>query len=258
MPSLNALADGWGAVAPAAGMLEQAQRDWGDSAPVLTAAEMRQLCLLLQRFTANMLATDQLVRGEQQAVALLQTSLRASRKLCELQPGRAAYMLQMADDLAGLQIDGPSPTRQELEAYQAALEAATAEHGAGWDLWAGQEELASLVGGSPGVSTHQIGCHAMPCHADRIPLRIHTHMPCMPPTHACLQHTLWRLRPSGDCHAPSCVGLQAPASPWRRRKSCRSVHSRSCGYASPGCPPDVTRCTKAQSLPTGQPWAVQQ
>ena len=107
--------------------LEVYQRASGFS-HMLTAAEMRQLCLRLQRSAATRLA-DQ-AAGEQQALALRRTALAACRQLCALQPSSAACLLPLA---AGLQatslLQASNATRQELEAFRAALQAATAENG---------------------------------------------------------------------------------------------------------------------------------
>jgi hypothetical protein len=86
---------------------------------------MHQLCLLLQRSVATRLA-DQTQAGQQE-VALRRTALASSRQLCALQPGSAAYLLQLAKDSTLLQLG--RATRQELDAFQAALQAANTEKG---------------------------------------------------------------------------------------------------------------------------------
>ena len=108
--------------------LEEYQRASGFS-PMLTAAEMYQLCLLLQRSAATCLADE--TAGEQQALALRRTALAASRQLCELRPSCAAYLLHLAKNTSSAGMETGSVSRREWEAYQAALQAATAEKGEG-------------------------------------------------------------------------------------------------------------------------------
>ena len=124
MAHISDLANSWPPLAPAAAQLEEYQRVAGFR-PMLTAAEMRQLSLLLQREAAAQMADK--AHSEQQALALRRTALTASRQLCELQPGCAAYLLLLAQATSALQ--GSSATRQELEAFRAALQAAAAETG---------------------------------------------------------------------------------------------------------------------------------
>ena len=125
MAHINHLANSWAslALAPAAAQLEEYQRAAGFS-PMLTAAEMHQLCLLLQCRAAEDLAAK--AQSEQQALALRQTALAANRQLCELQPGSAAYLLLLARAVSVVEVNA---TRQESEAFRAALQAATAEKG---------------------------------------------------------------------------------------------------------------------------------
>lgn len=104
--------------------MEARQRTAGLSV-VLTAAEIRQLGLLCQ-ITAHRLA-DSMGQGEQ-ALVFHRVAEKASRQLCELQPGRAAYLLHLAASIAQLEAGSAAP--QVLDAYRAALQAATAEKGA--------------------------------------------------------------------------------------------------------------------------------
>ena len=124
MEHIGSLASGWAALAPVAARLEEHQRAAGLN-PMLTAAEMRQLCLLVQREAAVELAD--IARSEQQARALRRTAAAASRQLCVLQPGSAVYLLHLAKDTADLL--GNTATQQELDGFMAALQAATAEKG---------------------------------------------------------------------------------------------------------------------------------
>jgi hypothetical protein len=136
MPNINFLVDGWASgLASAAAQLEAHQRASGFD-PVLTAAEMRQLCLMMQRYASRLLALSP--EGAQQALALRRTALAASRQLCELRPSSAAYLLKVAKDTAELGANKTS--RQELQAFQAALQAATAEKGE-----AGRGQLVALM-----------------------------------------------------------------------------------------------------------------
>ena len=138
MACISNLANSWASLAPAAAQLEEYQRAAGFS-HLLTAAEMHQLCLLLQRKAAEDLAAK--AQSEQQALVPWRTALAASRQLCELQPGSAAYLLLLAGALSGFTSKG---TQQELGAYRAALQAATVERGE-----AGGNEACECPDGAP-------------------------------------------------------------------------------------------------------------
>jgi hypothetical protein len=130
MARLSTLVSSWATLEVAAALLEKHQRASGFT-HVLTAAEMRQLCPLTQRYAAVVLAGNaDRAQAHQQAVALRRTALAASRQLCALQSGSAAYLLHLAKDTTAASAVGSSVTRQELKAFQTALEAATEEKGA--------------------------------------------------------------------------------------------------------------------------------
>ena len=124
MAQMNDLANSWASLAPAPAQLEEYQRAAGFS-PMLTAAELHNLCLLVQREAAEHLAAK--AQSGQQALALRRTALAASRQLCALQPGSAANLLHLANALAQLGVS--KATQQESDAFRAALQAATAEKG---------------------------------------------------------------------------------------------------------------------------------
>jgi hypothetical protein len=130
MARISHLANNWPSLAPEAARLEQYQRASGFS-PLLTAAELRQLCLLMQRYAAVVLAdkADQEQAG-QQALALRRTALAASRQLCKLQPGSAAYLLHLAKDTAAAEVEGGTAMKRNLKATRTAMQAAIAEKGA--------------------------------------------------------------------------------------------------------------------------------
>ena len=133
LQTISETVNGWASLAPKASLVEARLRALGFS-HVLTAAEMHQLCLLVQLRLVDRRAER--VHGQQQALALRETSLAASRQLCALQPGNAAYLLHLADAFHLLYV--ASDARKQFDAYGAALQAATASRGAGkaqgrWD-----------------------------------------------------------------------------------------------------------------------------
>ena len=124
MARINFLADSWTLLAPAAAWLEEYQRASG-FIHLLTVAEMRQLCLLTQRQAAARLV--ELTQGVQRQLALRRTALAASRQLCSLQPGSAAYLLHQAAAISEMEVSNAK--QRDLVAYRAARQAATAEKG---------------------------------------------------------------------------------------------------------------------------------
>lgn len=115
----NFVAD-WEEMAGAVAALAQHQRSSGFR-EVMDAAEAQQLILLLQRHIAFELAEQAGSRLE--ARRLLAVAESASRRLCQLAPGRAAYRLKWALDLA------VQRTQEAAAAHRAALQAAEASNG---------------------------------------------------------------------------------------------------------------------------------
>ena len=118
--SLQAVAD-WEEMAGAVAALAQHQRSSGFR-EVMDAGEAQQLLLVLQRHIAFELAEQAGSRLE--ALRLLAVAESASRRLCQLAPGRAACQLKWALDLAELQ-----RTQEAAAAHRAALQAADASNG---------------------------------------------------------------------------------------------------------------------------------
>ena len=94
LDSIGDMIANWAKFAPVAAALERYQRDLGFS-PILTGAEMQQLVLQLQHRAAKHLAHAPHIE-QQAALALHRTAQAVSRQLCELQPGSAACLLQLA------------------------------------------------------------------------------------------------------------------------------------------------------------------